>query len=124
MYKNQPRLVRSIPGGFGVLVKAVASGLGVRDDQARQFILKFGLDTQQIEGQVFKILNIMENLKLLRKKQLIRVIITLELVQVLKLLLMSGEVRIPIYIKLMREHIMYGLNVMNQLTIMLLNHTM
>lgn len=56
-YKNQPRLVRSIPGGFGVLVKAVANGLNVREDQARQFILKFGLDEHQVEGQVFKILN-------------------------------------------------------------------
>ncbi len=57
VYKNQPRLVRSIPGGFGVLVKAVASGLNVREDQSRQFILKFGLDENQIEGQVFRILN-------------------------------------------------------------------
>lgn len=57
MYKDQPRLVRSIPGGFGVLVHAVSSGLNVRDDQARQSILKFGLDTQQVEGQIFKILD-------------------------------------------------------------------
>lgn len=56
-YKNQPRLVRSIPGGFSTLVKAVASGLNVREDQSRQFILKFGLDENQVEGQVFKILN-------------------------------------------------------------------
>ena len=57
VYKNQPRLVRSIPGGFGVLIKAVASGLNVREDQARQFILKFGLDQNQVEGQVFKVLS-------------------------------------------------------------------
>ncbi len=57
VYKNQPRLVRSIPGGFNVLVKAVASGLDVREDQARQFILRFGLDESQVEGQVFKLLN-------------------------------------------------------------------
>ena len=57
MYKDQPRLVRSIPGGLGNLVHAVAGGLNVREDQARQFILKFGLDANQIEGQVFKILN-------------------------------------------------------------------
>ena len=57
VYKNQPRLVRTIPGGFGTLVKAVSSGLDVREDQARQFILKFGLDETQVEGQVFKILN-------------------------------------------------------------------
>ncbi len=57
VFKNQPRLIRSIPGGFGVLVKAVASGLDVREDQARQFISKFGLDESQVEGQVFRVLN-------------------------------------------------------------------
>ena len=57
IYKNQPRLVRSIPGGFGILIKAVAGGLNVPEDQARQFILKFGLDENQVEGQVFRILN-------------------------------------------------------------------
>lgn len=57
VYKGQPRLVRSIPGGFSVLIKAVASGLNVREDQSKQFILKFGLDQNQVEGQVFKILN-------------------------------------------------------------------
>lgn len=56
-YKDQPRLVRTIPGGIEVLVKAVANGLSVREDQSRQFILKFGLDQNQVEGQVFKILN-------------------------------------------------------------------
>ncbi len=57
MYKNQPRLVRSIPGGFNTLVRAVATGLNVREDQSRQFILKFGLDQNQIEGKVFELLN-------------------------------------------------------------------
>lgn len=57
MFKNQPRLVRSIPGGFGSFVKALSNGLNVREDQARQFILKFGLASDQVDGQVFKILN-------------------------------------------------------------------
>lgn len=56
-YQGQPRLVRSVPGGFGTLIKAVSNGLNVREDQSRQFILKFGLDENQVEGQVFKILN-------------------------------------------------------------------
>lgn len=56
-YKGHPRLVRSIPGGFSVLVRAIATGLDVREDQARQFILKFGLDQNQVEGQVFRILD-------------------------------------------------------------------
>lgn len=57
VYKNQPRLVRSVPGGFSTLVRAVATNLNVREDQSRQFILKFGLDERQVEGQVFKVLN-------------------------------------------------------------------
>ena len=57
VYQNQPRLVRSIPGGFGQLIKAVAGGLDVREDQARQFILKFGLANDKVDGQVFKILS-------------------------------------------------------------------
>ena len=56
-YKGQPRLVRSVPGGFSILIRAVATNLNVREDQARQFILKFGLDENQVEGQVFKVLN-------------------------------------------------------------------
>ena len=56
VYKNQPRLVRSIPGGFGQLVGTVANAIGVRDDQARQFIVKFGLAEDKVEGQVFRTL--------------------------------------------------------------------
>ncbi len=56
-YQGQPRLVRSIPGGVSVMIKAVANGLNVREDQARQFILKFGLDQNQVEGQVFSVLS-------------------------------------------------------------------
>lgn len=57
MYKGMPRLVRSIPGGLSVLVKTVSSSLSVREDQARQFILKFGLAQDKIEGQVFRALD-------------------------------------------------------------------
>ena len=57
VYKNQPRLVRSIPGGLGMLIKAVAGSLNVREDQARQFILKFGLAQDKVEGQVFRVLD-------------------------------------------------------------------
>ena len=57
MYKDQPRLVRSIPGGVDVLIRAIANSLNVRVDQARQFILKFGLDQSQMQGQIFRILS-------------------------------------------------------------------
>lgn len=57
VYKGQPRLVRSIPGGFGSLVQTLSVGLDAKDDQARQFILKFGLAEDKVEGQVFKVLS-------------------------------------------------------------------
>ena len=57
MYKDKPRLVRSIPGGVDILIRAVANGLNVRPDQARQFLLKFGLDQNQVSGQVLNVLS-------------------------------------------------------------------
>ncbi len=57
VFKGQPRLVRSIPGGFGMITKILANGLDVREDQARQFILKFGLARDKVEGQVFNVLS-------------------------------------------------------------------
>lgn len=57
MYRGMPRLVRSIPGGFSLMIKTVTSALNVRADQARQFILKFGLAQDKVEGQVFKALD-------------------------------------------------------------------
>ncbi|MBQ3430610.1 type IV pilus assembly protein PilM [Candidatus Saccharibacteria bacterium] len=57
VFQGAPRLVRSIPGGFDALIKAVATSLSVKPDQARQFILKFGLAQDKIEGQVFKALD-------------------------------------------------------------------
>lgn len=54
MYQGVPRLVRTIPGGLMQLVRTVTSTLSVREDQARQFILKFGLAQDKLDGQVFK----------------------------------------------------------------------
>ncbi|HEU0266634.1 MAG TPA: type IV pilus assembly protein PilM [Candidatus Saccharimonadaceae bacterium] len=52
-YADAPRLVRTIPTGINSLVKAAVSNLNVQEDQARQFILKFGLAPDRLEGQVF-----------------------------------------------------------------------
>lgn len=62
VYNGAPRLVRSIPGGLQLFVKTVAGALNVREDQARQFILKFGLAQDKLDGQVFNALdNTLEN---------------------------------------------------------------
>lgn len=52
-YGDAPRLVRTIPTGLYSLVKAAVQNLNVQEDQARQFILKFGLAPDRLEGQVY-----------------------------------------------------------------------
>lgn len=51
-YGESPRLVRTIPTGLTSLIKAAVQNLNVQEDQARQFILKFGLAPDRLEGQV------------------------------------------------------------------------
>lgn len=58
---DAPRLVRTIPTGLQSLVKAAVQNLNVQEDQARQFILKFGLAPDRLEGQVFRAIeNVLE----------------------------------------------------------------
>jgi type IV pilus assembly protein PilM len=52
-YGDSPRLVRTIPTGLHSLVKAAVQNLNVQEDQARQFIIKFGLAPDRLEGQVY-----------------------------------------------------------------------
>jgi type IV pilus assembly protein PilM len=52
-YGDSPRLVRTIPTGLYSLVKAAVQNLNVQEDQARQFIIKFGLAPDRLEGQVY-----------------------------------------------------------------------
>ncbi len=53
-FGDSPRLVRTIPTGVRTLVKAAVQNLNVQEDQARQFILKFGLAPDRLEGQVYR----------------------------------------------------------------------
>ena len=55
-YGDAPRLVRTIPVGLQSLIKAAVQNLNVQEDQARQFILKFGLTPDRLEGQVLRAL--------------------------------------------------------------------
>ena len=50
---GSPRLVRTLPVGLNTFVRTIAQGLNVKDDQAQQFLLKFGLDQTRLEGQVY-----------------------------------------------------------------------
>ncbi len=53
-FNGTPRLVRTIPMGIRTLVKSAVQNLNVQEDQARQFILKFGLAPDRLEGQVYR----------------------------------------------------------------------
>lgn len=61
-FGDSPRLVRTIPTGLRTLIKAAVQNLSVQDDQARQFILKFGLAPDRLEGQVYHAIeNVLDN---------------------------------------------------------------
>lgn len=57
VFDNSPRLIRSIPTGKETLVKAAMQNLNVDNNQANQFILKFGLHPDRLEGQILKALD-------------------------------------------------------------------
>ncbi|RWZ79517.1 MAG: type IV pilus assembly protein PilM [Candidatus Chaera renei] len=57
-YADAPRLVRSIPVGMQTLIKAACQNLNIQENQALQFILKFGLQPDRLEGQIFKALEL------------------------------------------------------------------
>ena len=58
VYQGAPRLVRTIPIGISSLVKSATQNLNIKEDQARQFIMKFGLAQDKLEGQVFHAIEI------------------------------------------------------------------
>lgn len=47
-----PRLVRSIPTGSDALIKAAMQNLNIDESQAKQFVSKFGLSKDKLEGQI------------------------------------------------------------------------
>ena len=49
-----PRLTRSIPTGSKALVKSATQNLNVDEDQASEFVYKFGLSQEKLEGQVYQ----------------------------------------------------------------------
>ncbi len=48
-----PRLTRSIPTGSEAIIKAATQNLNIDDNQAQQFVFKFGLSKDKLEGQVY-----------------------------------------------------------------------
>lgn len=54
VHGGMPRLVRTIPTGLSTLVRSAVQNLNIQDTQARQFILKFGLTPDRLDGQVLR----------------------------------------------------------------------
>jgi type IV pilus assembly protein PilM len=49
-----PRLTRSIPTGLEAMFKAAVQNLNIDEKQAEQFVTKFGLSKDKLEGQVYQ----------------------------------------------------------------------
>jgi type IV pilus assembly protein PilM len=48
-----PRLVRSIPTGTEAILRAAMQNLNIDERQAEQFVFKFGLNKDKLEGQIY-----------------------------------------------------------------------
>ncbi len=51
---DAPRLIRSIPTGMQTFIKSAQSNLNIEAQQAQQFLLKFGLQPDKLEGQIVR----------------------------------------------------------------------
>lgn len=54
IYAGMPRLTRSIPTGMESIIRSAMQNLNVDEKQAEQFVMKFGLSKDKLEGQVFQ----------------------------------------------------------------------
>jgi type IV pilus assembly protein PilM len=54
VYNSKPYLTRNIPTGVEAIERSAAQNLSVADKQAHEFVFKFGLSTEKLEGQVYQ----------------------------------------------------------------------
>lgn len=54
MYGGMPRLTRSIPTGMEAVIRSAMQNLNIDEKQAEQFVMKFGLSKDKLEGQVYQ----------------------------------------------------------------------
>lgn len=52
-FNDAPRLIRSIPTGMDTLIKAAMQNLSIDYQQASQFVFKFGISKDKLEGQIY-----------------------------------------------------------------------
>lgn len=49
-----PRLTRAVPTGSDAIIRAAVQNLNIDEKQAQEFVFKFGLSQQKLEGQVYE----------------------------------------------------------------------
>jgi type IV pilus assembly protein PilM len=54
VYSGMPRLTRSIPTGMEAIIRSGMQNLNIDEKQAEQFVVKFGLSKDKLEGQVYQ----------------------------------------------------------------------
>ncbi|MDB5168693.1 MAG: Pilus assembly protein PilM [Candidatus Saccharibacteria bacterium] len=54
MLNGLPRLTRSIPTGTEAIIKSAMQNLNIDEKQAEQFVMKFGLSKEKLEGQIIQ----------------------------------------------------------------------
>jgi type IV pilus assembly protein PilM len=54
MLDGAPRLTRSIPTGTEAIIRAAMQNLSIDQKQAEQFVMKFGLSKDKLEGQILQ----------------------------------------------------------------------
>jgi type IV pilus assembly protein PilM len=54
MMNGEPRLTRAIPTGIEAVIRAAAQNLNIDEKQAQQFVFKFGLGADKLEGQIYQ----------------------------------------------------------------------
>lgn len=52
--QGAPRLTRAIPTGVEAIIRSAAQNLNIDDKQAEQFVFKFGLSKEKLEGQIYQ----------------------------------------------------------------------
>jgi type IV pilus assembly protein PilM len=51
---DAPRLTRAIPTGLDAIIRAAQQNLNIDEKQAQQFVYKFGLSKEKLDGQVYQ----------------------------------------------------------------------
>lgn len=51
---GSPRLIRNIPVGADTIIRSAMQNLGIDDKQAEQFVFKFGMSKDKLDGQVYQ----------------------------------------------------------------------